>query len=71
MRDDDKDKMMIISTPRQAGRSYFYDLYKKNLQGKEPAWVGVDWAKDSGMNRGDVIKRSANVVHVRFRTIAP
>jgi hypothetical protein len=35
-----------------------------------PKWIGVDWAKDSGMNRGDVIIRDGNVTHVRFKTVS-
>lgn len=31
--------------------------------------IGVDWAKGSGMNRGEVIKRDDNVTHVRFKTV--
>lgn len=32
-------------------------------------FIGVDWAKDSGMNRGDVISRKDNVTEVRFSTV--
>jgi len=31
--------------------------------------IGVDWAKDSGMNRGDIIKHDENVIHVRFKAV--
>ena len=31
-------------------------------------WIGIDWASDSGMLRGDVIKREGNVTHLRFKT---
>jgi hypothetical protein len=34
-----------------------------------PIFIGVDWAKDSGMNRGDVMSRNDNVIEVRFKTV--
>lgn len=34
-----------------------------------PQFMGVDWAKDSGMNLGDVISRNNNVIEVRFKTV--
>ncbi len=33
------------------------------------ALVGIDWAKDSGYNRGDVISRQGNVTYLRFKTV--
>ncbi len=62
-----KKDIMIFSTPN--GSNHFYELYKKAKEDK-PVWIGVDWAKDSGMIRGDVISRTANVVHVRFKTVS-
>ena len=32
-----------------------------------PKWGGIDWAFDSGRNRGDIVKRDGNVTHVRFK----
>lgn len=40
------------------------------LTGKYSAFIGIDWAKDSGKNRGEVHKREGNVVHVRFKTVS-
>lgn len=34
----------------------------------EFSFIGVDWAKNSGMNRGDVISRNDNVIEIRFKT---
>ena len=31
--------------------------------------MGVDWAKGSGMNRGDVISRDGNIIEVQFKTV--
>lgn len=31
--------------------------------------IGIDWAKDSGNNRGDVIQRKDNITFVRFKTL--
>ncbi len=31
--------------------------------------LGIDWAEDSGMNRGDIISRSENVIYVRFKAV--
>ena len=70
MNDDDKPKYHITSTPRQAGKSFFQQWFEENAEIPPDVWIGVDWAKDSGMNRGDVIKRNGNVAHVRFRTVA-
>lgn len=35
----------------------------------ESTWAGIDWAKGSGMTRGDVISRNDNIIEVRFRTV--
>jgi len=32
-------------------------------------WIGVDWAQDSGYNRGDIISRKGNVIKIRFKTV--
>ena len=39
------------------------------LKNSTPVWIGIDWAKGSGMNRGDVYKRENNVLYVRFKTV--
>jgi hypothetical protein len=31
-------------------------------------YFGIDWAENSGMNRGDIISRKNNVIEVRFKT---
>jgi hypothetical protein len=49
-----------------------YDEYLKELVDAMPlgrSLIGIDWAKDSGMNRGDIIKREDNVVYTRFKTV--
>jgi len=45
------------------------DGFIKHIDVGEPAVFGVDWAKDSGMNRGDVINRVDNVIYVRFKAV--
>ena len=45
------------------------DLLMENARVASPKFIGVDWAADSGYNRGDVIKTENNVVHVRFKTV--
>jgi len=68
MKDDDKH--FYSSTPR--GKNAFYNQWLKSLMDStpiKPKWIGIDWAKDSGMNRGDVIKKDGNVTHVRFNTV--
>jgi len=67
MDDDDWDQLIYLSTPRQARRSWFEQMMGK----KQPKWIGIDWGKESGMNRGDVIKRDGNITHVRFNTVLP
>lgn len=66
-------KFVYFSTPRRAGRSLFERLSKEahgnGVDLSKPLYLGVDWAKNSGMNRGDVIKRVANVIYVRFVTV--
>jgi|GEM_PF-5236262 len=42
---------------------------KEAFQALKYKLIGVDWAKGSGMNRGEVIKRESNVIHVRFKTV--
>ena len=46
-----------------------FDVYDEASEIPESLWMGIDWAKDSGMNRGDVISRNNNVIEVRFRTL--
>lgn len=43
-------------------------FFRNPLEKTEPIFFGVDWAKDSGLNRGDVIKQIGNVTYVRFKT---
>jgi len=62
-----KEKRYFCSTPSNRS-SIFYEIFK-HVHMNNPIWVGVDWAKDSGMNRGDIIKTESNVIHVRFKTI--
>jgi len=65
-------KTFFEFTPRHAGKSNFYNLFmepEKRIGLEYPVYVGVDWAKDSGMNRGDVISRHDNVIEVRFKTV--
>mgnify|MGYP000309354810 CR=1 FL=1 len=50
--DKEKDKLVWFSTPWNAS-NYFYDKFMKE---DKPVWIGIDWAEDSGMNRGDIIK---------------
>ena len=69
MKDDNKPPVIIISTP-DSHESFFYKLWVEEQAAMPGAmWAGVDWAKDSGMNRGDVIKRDGNVTTVRFKTV--
>jgi hypothetical protein len=64
---DAKDpSIFILSTP--TGNSFFYEMF---MSQKRPVVVGVDWAKDSGMVRGDILSKEGNVVHVRFKTVGP
>ncbi len=35
----------------------------------KPIWIGVDWAKDSGFNQGDIISIKGDVIEVRFQTV--
>jgi hypothetical protein len=49
-----------------------YNEYLKELVDAMPlgqSIIGIDWAKDSGMSRGDIIKREDNVVYTRFKTV--
>lgn len=32
-------------------------------------FFGVDFAENSGMNRGDIISRNNNVIEVQFKTV--
>ena len=45
-------------------RTTMRDIFKDS-----PKILGVDWAKDSGMNRGDIIARDGNVITIRFKTV--
>lgn len=62
-----KDKFIFFSTPSHLNQ--FYRRLMEKAETAHPKWFGVDWAKDSGMNRGDVIKRDDNIIHVRFRAV--
>lgn len=45
--------------------------YKKFIDSinEMPVYFGVDWAKDSGLNRGDIMSQTDNVIYVRFKTV--
>jgi len=62
----------IPFTPSTNG-GYFIQMYLDMLKEARykagMACLGIDWAKDSGMNRGDVISRNKNVTEVRFKTV--
>ena len=67
-----KDKIIIMSNPCQSGNWIYKRWWKcfDDLSNFEPpVFLGVDWAVDSGMNRGDVISRNDNVIEVRFKTV--
>jgi len=55
------------------GDYHFFDLFvkAKNIADKTTSmtFIGFDWAKGSGMNRGEIIARHDNVVYVRFKTV--
>ena len=38
-------------------------------EGEALIWSIADLPTDSGMNRGDTIKRDGNVTHVRFKAV--
>ena len=73
--DDRKDKIVIFSTP-MSKENLWLDMYNKfQKQWEEgaklpPHLLGIDWAEDSGMNRGDIHKREGNVIHVRFKAVS-
>lgn len=71
MNKDDKDKRFLFhSTPSgRVGENALYKIFEEFEAIKKKNWIGLDWAKDSGMNRGDVIKRDKNVTHVRFNAV--
>ena len=61
-----------IMNKKQAAKHYnkmVRDLMFNVVMEGEPLWAGIDWAKDSGMNRGDIISSQGNVVEVRFKTV--
>jgi len=37
--------------------------------GLQPMIIDIDWADNSGMNRGDVIKIDGNITYVRFKAV--
>jgi len=45
------------------------ELAAKALSRPSLAFIGVDWAKDSGMNKGDIYKKVDNVCYVRFADV--
>lgn len=72
-------KIVYFSTPSNK-RSSLFDILLKKLTEQEtmlngeqekdkPIFFGVDWAKGSGCNRGDVIARVDNVIYVRFKAV--
>lgn len=71
MKDDDEIKWFSFSNPKSEV-NHIYNKWLKSMAEKmavQPKHIGIDWAKDSGMNRGDIIKNDGNVTHVRFRTV--
>jgi len=60
---------------------YFHNMFMKGIEKRKGykyesttnlppfSFIGVDWAKDSGMNRGDIMSRNDNVIEVRFKTV--
>jgi len=63
------DKIIIESTPggeMSEHHKRFIAAMKKTDKYK---LIGIDWAKDSGMNRGNIIERDNNIIHVRFKTV--
>jgi len=81
MKDEDDKKELILYESTPCNRSdRFKDMFMsaQNLivvdegqvkKRKDFIFIGVDWAKDSSMNRGDVISRKNNVTEVRFSTV--
>ena len=63
------DKIIIVSTPSRKTSEHYRRFVDFMRTADRPAFTGVDWAKDSGMNRGDVIGRDDNITHVRFKTV--
>jgi len=64
-----KDKIMIISTLRSACKNTFYKMFMDSKKCEKPTWVGIDWASENCMIRGEVIKREGNVTYLRFKTV--
>jgi len=64
-----KDKEWYMSFTPMTESTYFFRQWVDTLLTAEPVFMGVDWAKDSGMIRGDVIDRNGNVIYVRFKTV--
>ncbi len=62
----EKEDRHLIDTIIKQKASY---ILRNHLEETQPISFGIDWAKDSGRNRGDVIKRVGNVTHVRFKTM--
>ncbi|MEZ0150152.1 MAG: hypothetical protein AB9Q19_12680 [Candidatus Reddybacter sp.] len=58
---------IFFSTPK-GGSSLLHDLFLNQFN-ENKLFIGVDWACDSGNNKGDVIKRDANVTYVRFKDL--
>jgi len=66
MDDDDKWPHFFRSNPNDKA-NYFFRVFADIAETQKPKWIGVDWAVGSGMNRGDIVSRESNVVHVRFK----
>ena len=61
------DKIIIVSTPSRK-TSEHYRRFIAAMK-KMDSYTSIGLAKDSGMNRGDVIGKDGNVIRVRFKTV--
>ena len=69
MDDDHTRDSLLYFTSTLNGINEWYKKFVDSCKTAEPRFIGVDWAADSGMNRGDIVKREGNVVHARFKTV--
>lgn len=70
--DNDDVALLTFMQGNPGNGGWIEQMFFKNkdtgLHDFQPVWVGIDWAADSGMLRGDVIKREGNVIYLRFKT---
>lgn len=65
-----KDQIIIISTPRNAGKNTFYEKFiNESAEISKPMLDGIGGCGGRGFVRGEVIKREDNVTHVRFKSV--